>query len=244
MAATVEARRLTESHRLAQARIGARTATQLLASWQILDLVDLDRTTERWLRVVLPIVTVNRRESARLAATYLQTFRTLETGSLAGFAAVLADEIDRAAVSTSLVVTGPVYVKAAMTRGLTLEEASVTARVAAARAALRHSLGGSRDTIIRSISADRQALGWARATSADPCHFCAMLASRGPVYRSEADAAFEPHDGCHCQPEAVYNADAAWPPGSDQYRELWDSATEGLSGQDAIRAFRRAFESR
>lgn len=242
MAATAATARLTEAHRFAQSRLGAQIVTLLLAAWPLLDPKDVDRTVERWLRVAVPLVAANHRTSSTLAANYLAAFRTLELGADVPAAQPVLAELDRAALVTSLTVTGPVAVKRAMTSGLPWSKALENAQLGSARAAMRHALNGGRDTIIDTVGSDRRAVGWARATSGKACAFCAMLASRGPVYKSAASAGQGRrfHDSCHCAVEPVYRADADWPAGARQYRDLWDQAKAG-KGPDETTAnvFRR-----
>jgi hypothetical protein len=243
VAATVEARRLTEAHRVAQARLGARTVAQMLAAFRLLDPDDLDGSYHSWLRVAVPLIQGQRALSSRLAGNYLATFRTLELGAeAAAFSAVLAGPAPVEQIATSLAVTGPVSVRRNLVRGLTVEQAMDMARLTTARSGMRLALAGGRETITATTAADRQALGWARATSGNPCHFCAALASRGPVY-SQSGVDFEAHDGCSCIAEPVYRRDAAWPSGSERFREVWDESTAGLSGNDALNAFRHAIEA-
>lgn len=242
MASTAAAGRLTEAHRLAQARLGAQTAAQVLASWRLVDVADLDATVQMWLRVAVPVIGAQRTASARLAATYLDAFRRLELGPRArAFVPRLAEDLDVAQASTSLTVTGPVRVKTATGQGTPIATAARVAQVSAARAAMRLALEGGRRTLVDSVAADSQALGWARTTSGSPCHFCAMLASRGPVY-SKDTARFEAHDGCSCGVEPVYDPDAAWPPGSQRYQDLWRQA-KALDG-DTTKNFRALVEGR
>src|SRR5688500_895218 len=112
MAATTAGARLTEAHRLAQARIGAQTVRALRAVWRLLDPADLDGTFDQWLQGVLPVIRSQRTTSARLAANYLTTFRTLELGAdVEPYLPVLADEIAEQQVQTSMLVTGPVSVR-------------------------------------------------------------------------------------------------------------------------------------
>lgn len=252
MAATAEAGRLTEAHRLAQARLGAETVRQIRAAWALLDPDDLDGTVGRWLQVAVPIVQAQHNVSARLAANYVATFRSLELGvSATRFAPVLSQGAQRRAVTTSLIVTGPASVKAAMRRGVPIERALDVAEARSAAAAMRHALAGGRETLTHSIDADRQAIGIARFAGGRACAFCAMLASRGPIYKSRATAAgsrttadglHKVHDNCHCSFEPVYRSDAAWPAGSRRYRALWDEATAGEA--DQLNAFRRAIAAR
>jgi hypothetical protein len=248
MAATAEAARLTEAHRRAQGRLAARLALNLADTWTLLDPADIDATLQRWLRVTLPVVRDARRASAVLAGDYLPTFRALEIGTIDGLTVRLTDSLDTRLASGSLIVDGPGFLRSATARGALLTTASEKALANVARSATRLALDGSRGTILGSIETDRRSLGWARATSGKACAFCAMLAARGPVYRSEGSSSFDPHKGCNCHPEAVYREDADWPTGADRYRGLWDRAqaearaagelNRGTSN-DALNAFRR-----
>lgn len=238
MARTATAAQLTELHRLAQLRIAGRTVSQMRVAWGLLDPEDLDATFEGWLRVAVPIVQTSRAASARLAAAYMKAFRFAEIGTAAGLTVSLAAPVDVKAVTTSLLVTGPWSVKQSMTRGVPLGSAVDVAEARSSAAAVRHALDGGRKTILPSVAADERALGWARVASGDACPFCAMLASRGPDYGSEASASFEAHDGCQCGAEPVYSTEAAWPANSQRYRDLWD---EHASGADnPLNTFRRA----
>lgn len=242
MARSARARQLTETHRLAQLRLGAATIRQLLAAWRILDLEDLDGTIAKWLRVVFPIIGQQRASSAQLAAGYLVTFRTLEVGADEGFVPSVSDvTMNAKALTTSMTVTGPVAVKLAMSRGLTLAQAGGLGAARSAAAGMRYALEGGRETLLETIRADDAALGWARAVSGRACAFCAMLASRGPVY-SKNTVDFKTHDHCSCSAEPVYERGGAWPAGSERYRDLWDQSTGGRSGAEAVKAFRTALE--
>lgn len=98
---------------------------------------------------------------------------------------------------------------------------------------------GGRGVISREVkSGGRGAVGYARVIDANPCPFCAMLASRGPVYRSNAftdanalftgDNAFKVHDGCECSLEPVYGRSGAkLPPGSEQLAQEWADVAAG-----------------
>lgn len=239
MASTAATAALTESHRLAQARIGAETVRQMLAIWPLLDPSAVDETMTTWLRAAAPIVQSQRQASAYLAANYVTTFRSLELGlDQVAVQPVLAAPADPAALVTSLTVTGPWKLKAAQPQELA--KVIDISRASSARAAMRHSLNGGRDTVLHTAAADDNAVGWQRVTSAKPCAFCAMLASRGPVYRSEHSAQFHPHDGCHCAAEPVYSTDSSWAPGARDLHELWNRSTTGLDGRSAQNAFRQA----
>lgn len=238
MAATVAGRRLTEAHRLAQARLGAQTVGRMRTVWPLLNAADLDATFERWLQVTMPIIRAQRTTSARLAANYMTTFKSLEVGSPAPV--VLAESVATDLLATSLLVTGPVQIKRALATGVTLTKAVSTAEAASAAAAMRHALNGGRETIVEMARVDRQALGWARAASGRACAFCALLASRGPVYRKDT-VGFQAHDHCSCTAEPVYRDDSDWPAGSKRYKALYQQA-KAVDG-DTLANFRRLVDA-
>lgn len=244
MASDPRASRLTEAHRLAQARLGAQTVQQMLTVWPLLDADDLDGSTQRWLRAVVPIVQRQRSVSARLAGNYMSTFRALELGQVSPFVPTLVEAEPVEAIMQSLTVTGPVAVKAHMRSSPVVDRAMEIGRTMSSGSAMRHAMNGGRQTITESVRNDQRAIGWARATSGKPCAFCAMVASRGPVYREESTGDFQAHDHCSCGVEPVYRTDAAWPAGSRRYQDLWNEATAGASSTDEARiAFRQALSA-
>jgi hypothetical protein len=202
MAATAAASRLTEAHRLAQIRLGVTTVQQMLAAWPLLDVDDLDGTSPRWVAINRALIGAQHRQSVTLAADYLRTFRALELGSIERITPVLGT-LDPVAVTTSLIVTGPVRVKNAAAKGLDLAAAMERAAASSAAAGMRHALAGGRDTIDETVKADPKAIGWARVTSGKACEFCSMLADRGAVYGDDT-AHFDAHDGCSCTAEPAY----------------------------------------
>jgi len=202
--ASVEGSRLTEAHRLAQARLGARVVQAMRVVWPLLDVADLDGSFDRWLRSATLVIGGQRVVSARLAANYLQTFKRVELGADARAAPiVLAESASSVAVATSMTVTGPAAVKSAIGRGVAPAKAMEVAEARSAAAAMRHTLNGGRDTLLASLAADSQARGWQRITSANACDFCIMLANRGEVY-SAGSSLFKSHDACGCTAQPVY----------------------------------------
>jgi hypothetical protein len=117
-----------------------------------------------------------------------------------------------------------------------------------AAAAERLVMNGSRSTLWTLADRDRRAIGYVRLSrTGTPCGWCAMLISRGPVYKSARTAEYADgdsyHDNCHCYAEPVFAADQF--AGSSryalnrQYQELWPTVTKGLSGKAALSAWRR-----
>lgn len=122
-------------------------------------------------------------------------------------------------------------------------------------ALVRHAEMPGREAVTDSIDRAGEEIGWARVlTGRESCGFCAMLASRGPVFTSKgtagADASnrfvgggvYKYHDHCDCLVVPVYDGEP-WP-GQDEYErleDLWTSSTEGLSNAKARAAFRKAY---
>jgi hypothetical protein len=120
------------------------------------------------------------------------------------------EESDDRRALVSLVVTGPVQAQHGIQRLqasrqqeqeergrlddadflVELDGVMRDAGVLVAGAADRDALMGGRDLLEATARADRAVIGWARVTDDDPCHFCALLAGRGAVYRSEWSARY------------------------------------------------------
>jgi hypothetical protein len=237
MAAVAVAVRLTEAHRLAQQRVAAATVARMQAVWPLLDPIDLDGTSDRWLTAAAPVIDTGATTSAKVAEGYIRAFKAAELPGGDQVPAVVVQLPVAEQVATSLLVTGPVQVKIQMTAGVPLQQATDSALASSSRAAMRHALNSGRNYIVDAVQADPQASGWARVTSAKPCAWCAMLASRGPVYKSNDTASFDAHDHCSCSLEPLYRDDAPWPPSAQQWADVWQQA-KADSG-DTLSVFRQ-----
>lgn len=193
MPSNVATARLAEAHRLAQARLGAQTTLQMFAAWRLLDPANLDTTFGHWLLVVVPLIQRQRDMSARLAANYVSVSRTLQLGK--PFPAVIAAPAPVDAITTSMLVTGPVSIKAATKLGTALNIATDNALVRASGAAMRYALDGGRDTIKETVKADPRAARWVRTVSGSACDWCSEM---------EGTEVLEGHDHCSC------GADIQW----------------------------------
>jgi hypothetical protein len=128
------------------------------------------------------------------------------------------------------------------------DEAHAQAGARQAAASERIAMNGGRSTVWNHAQRDKRALGYIRLSrTGTPCGWCAMLISRGPVYRSESSATYGDgdlyHDNCHCYAEPVFSREQYR--NSDvyamnrRYEELWPQVTKGLSGKAAVSAWRR-----
>lgn len=238
---------LTEQHRQVQLAVRARALrdfTRIWPLWQPEDRASFGQLVQ----ATQPLVTYYNGLSASAAVGYYEAARAVEHVAGAAtpqFAAAPAEAMVRA----SLYATGETSVRAAIAAGQDPRSARETALVRTAGAVGRHVLDGGRGSIIQSVHADKQAVGWLRVTDGNPCAFCAMLASRGAVYKSEATADFQSHDHCGCTAMPLWEG-TQLPSANRRFSELYDASQreavengELLPGEnpsnDRLNAFRR-----
>lgn len=138
------------------------------------------------------------------------------------------------------------------------------AQIAAAGSSIRHVMNGARNSTIENARNDPDTIGAVYLTRGDDrvCYWCAMLESRGPVYKDDSlddsNASFvgvgtaKVHDACRCILRPVYREDTDL---LDRARELeaqWKAVTRDpanpgrilLSGKSALKAWRSYWEQR
>lgn len=230
MATTTEGRRLTEQHRILQRRLAALTVAQMRQLWRLLDPENLPASSEDWLTATVAMIERNHAASAALSARYFVQFRQTEVRDGA-FQLPPAPILNREQATTSLTVTG-----------ISRVAQGKTAVDTAAAAAVRLALNGGRGMLVDAVEADPVALGWIRVTDGDPCAFCALLASRGPTFKSRGSAGFQAHDSCACTAEPVYDRNTEWPGRNREWADLYSEVAQGQP--DPLNAFRRAYEAK
>lgn len=129
-----------------------------------------------------------------------------------------------------------------------LDQAHLKAGSQQAAAAARIGMNGGRTTSWLLQENDKRAIGYVRVSlTGTPCGWCAMLISRGPVYKSASSAGYgegdQYHDNCHCIAVPVfsdnqYQNDPRFAL-NRQYAEQWPQVTKGLRGKQALSAWRR-----
>lgn len=254
MANTEEGARLTEAHRLAQLRNAGEALRVSATIWRLLDVRDLDGSTARWLEAQLAALGRYNERSRRLAEQYLRAYREAEAGGRA--AVIPGGFIDQVAAIVSLETQGPIAAKENIARGVPPAAAMQTAWRRTTGAIGRLVQQGGRGTIDQTVRRDSGAVGYRRVTDSDPCEFCALLASRGPVFASEAGAlqvgrgrtnrirgaqqlgdAY--HDNCNCSAEPVYGS---WEPTEVERRliDIYDDSVEPGDLRATLRNMRHA----
>lgn len=237
---------ISERHKLAQAKVQTLVTKDVAKSFALLDYYDLEKTFPIYLQSMnLTIAKYKKLSSTLAAAYYLQIRNEYQFGD--NFIPNLASEINSDQIRANMAITGPVVILKSMASGNIYEEAKKYAIAATAKSAQRLSLDGGRATIIGSSRRDRFSQGWARLTDGKPCSFCAMLASRGPVYKEDTSK-FRSHDGCGCSAVPVFDLSAPWPGRAEEFRALYDETISGRyaggkGNNDAVKAWRSIFDA-
>lgn len=259
MAFTTAGQRLTEQHRTQQLALRAQFLQQLHKAWPLLDPLRLDATAAGWLNLMIDLITGFWSKSVTASLTYYDAFRNAETDFGAFHAAHLRDVVvpNLEQIRASLIATGPAKIKHdTMSGDHPIETIARKAMVTVAGAAGRLVMNGGRDAIDEAVRSDTRSVGWARVLGPKPCYWCAMLASRGPVYESKSVALVatarskregkEYHDNCMCQAEPVFRTldKDEWPEHMQDLNKLWAEAKKDTGPRSTINVFRSLFEAR
>lgn len=128
-----------------------------------------------------------------------------------------------------------------------------TAHTRAEGAVERLVLNRGRDTMQQAVRRDREATAWARGAALGACYFCALMASRGAVYKTagtagrDADETFagegqaKYHNNCHCVIIPVFRGQTfELSPHAEAWDQLYREHAQGHPGEQ-LRLFRAAF---
>jgi hypothetical protein len=221
MALTAEGKELTEANRVGQLAIAAQADVEARALWSRLRVSDLDASTPAWMASNIAVLRRRFGQSVDMASTYVDDYREAELGTDAG--KIVAPAFSASEEAGVLLLAGPVRVKLLVGKGMNPDSAHAAGLKKFTGIMRRQVLSGGRQLIDLTTQADTQAIGWRRVSDGSPCTFCAMLCSRGPVYRSAAVAApisgsgLEYHGHCGCTAEIVYGE---WKPTPEEQRYI------------------------
>ena len=216
---------------------------ELLRVWPALDTKRLEKTYPQWLPEALQVIREHHAYSTVVAERYVSEART-EAGVTEDWTPPPPRTLDAKRIERDLYRAANVNLRAAIARKQAERDARDRAFVESAGIATKEALNGGRDVVLDSVDADQVAVGWYRITDGDPCYFCAMIASRGVWYKSEATASFHPHDHCGCSAAPAYSKDVDLQPVALEADRVYKASSKGHTGLDKMRAFRRAWESR
>lgn len=242
--------RLLDDHRVDQERIGRVTVERLAPLWRIIDTENVDSSATVWVDAALPVVAEGFRESQETAGRFVRDYRQAMVPDAEPMVSVEFDDFPTERATVSVIVTGPVEVK----RQLPSPDAGEKGFVGSSGAAVKVVADGGRQAVEQMVDLDEEAIGFARKCDSKPCYFCAMLASRGAVYKKDSfelansrfrgEGVAKTHDNCQCTLRPVYDEDDDLDEEAEEYWRIWEESTEGLSNAEERRAFRRAFENR
>jgi hypothetical protein len=234
VARTAEGQRLTSKHRAQQLAVRAGTLRDLLVMWRTVDATNLKGTIDAFVRAAVLITLTGNQDSAAAARRYYPLFRRAERvpGSAPSAQPAAPLPPDRtAAMIRGAALAGIVQARQA---GKSIDQAQRIGFARTAGEVAKLVLTGGRMALLTVVERDAQALGWQRVTSSDdPCPFCRMLVSRGPVYKSGESGDFETHGSCGCAVELVYDRDSDRLRQAETYRAEFDTAQRWAAADPA-----------
>lgn len=252
MASTYQGEQLTEEHRQQQVRLVDLLGQSLLSLfWRLFRWDDIEGSTAEFARQAAPEVARYREASRALSVDYLRAFQAVEMPE-APVPVEEPDDMDLVELARQLQATARGVAKTLSHKGYDEEEASQRTAQSVVGKATKLAGDGGRKVIEQEVRRGNGPVGYARVVDADPCPFCAMLASRGLylmgeeadgalLYRSDSftgsnarfvgDGRFKVHDHCCCTMEPVYrvNGKINLPGKGNELAKEW---AEVASGQD------------
>lgn len=245
MAATDAGTAATDLHRRELTSVRAATLRRVLSQWLLLDLDEIDRTAPEWVQATVPLVEAGRRDAVEAAIEYVARFSVAEIGLQVDASRPLPP--DTRVLQARLLGSGPWTFKQKIGQGKPPSQAQAETLVRLAGEVTRTVLEGSRDTVTQ--TATEKGYRWQRITDGDPCAFCALLASRGAVYRSQSSGGFQAHRSCACTAEMVMRNSGFRTDESKQWGDLYDRSLREFRADpsdlnpDPLNVFRRAYEA-
>lgn len=256
---------LTQAFKANENRQAAKIAAGVALWYQQRVNVEEPSTIEAWLNFVVSKIIGGSDAGARRAALYYNASRRIEVPNAPEFAAQASLGMVDEGVRQSLLVQGPYAVVNRIAKINRLDIPPATAKILISKAkqesvrevaasTIRHAQAGGRQTIFENSREDRVALGWIRVTKANPCYFCALLASRGLQYRPFSEDSFansdsrfsgdgnaKVHDDCGCSLKPTWHTNDPIVKKSESFLDMWNEWSFG-SGREAILNFRMGYE--
>jgi hypothetical protein len=219
---------LSQAHMAKQVRDASAVQAGLSVAFDKgLDPMNLDATFPTYLRSALALVSAGRGLALKTATDYYGEAKR-GAGFRSAIPAIEAPQLDIFRSTQALLMTGPVAIKKQLSTGVGLQAALDSAKKQTLAVGKRLTLEAPRQGLINLVKNDKDALGWSRVSDGQPCHFCAMLLSRGPDYKSKETARFRAHNGCGCSVRPFFKGDPhdGWSPDALALRRLWDGVDE------------------
>jgi len=236
VAETAQGATLTAEQRVAQLGHRAAALRDVQRLWSAVSPTNLSGTIGTFVDAATAVVRARNQDAARSAAEYLTRFRQAEAGGPARSVRPAAPPSD-AEIAAKLRGAGLSGIINARRAGAGIDFAGNNGLIKVLGDAATLVVAGQRGTVLGAVDADPAARGWRRVTGGSPCAFCSMLAARGPTYKSEKRADFEPHPHCGCTAEPVFGNDD--PTTVIDLAKRFKDATKGTGGKEALKVWRR-----
>jgi hypothetical protein len=225
---------LTAAHRARVDLVTGELLKRISAAARAADVTDIDAWWAKQGPGLNAIVRQGSRATGGLTVAYLRAHASASGLRIdPQLYAALVDQIN-----VSMNVTGPVAFKTAMSVHSGNEAVALRTMVTTLTGSSERLIrAGSRDTVAGALR-DGQIAGYRRVhgSSERSCAFCSMLIGRGAVYDADT-AEFHAHDHDRCSAEPLYEQEIE-PPAVVALGDQWAQVTSGLSGADAVRAWR------
>jgi len=267
-----------------QAEVAASVALAVALLWRRLKFKSLDTTAIPFMEAALPKVADGFYRSQQLSSDLFRTLESLQTLSVdhayrpPGPPRLVRPEalvrphvrvrVETPAVPFNERLAGATLLSAGPGRvwqslPAPEDEAMGVGLKSVVGAAQRLALDGGREQTERDMQSSSLCVGWQRVTDDDPCYFCALLASKGPDYKSglafarsnrkfSANSVFnagEPegiakvHNHCRCTLVPVFEAFEFSQPIADDALVLWDK-TSDFPARQRMNEYRKLFEKK
>lgn len=221
--------------RLIQAALTNSLTRDVTQLWPTLDPKSLDRTYPTWLQRMSALINRYRGMSGLAAGIYYGDTREAITGLTTPVDLIQhAGPADPDWLSSGLGYSGPGLLNnpaAQPGSALSITQGTATRMVADA----------GRTTVIDTVHADPEAVGWYRLTDGQPCAFCALLASRGIAYKSQKSADFKAHNDCGCVAAPAFSRGQTLPQISQTADSIYTDQVSHLPNSQRLAAFRKAW---
>jgi len=231
-----------EVNRIWQALLGATVSASGLELASLIDPENISGTFEEWLSHVVVLQQVAFQAGTEQAAKYVQAYRVAEVGAVkAAQLPVVVPQFDMGD-AVDAVAWAPWQAQAAISQGADPVAAWESAASAYSARLMRQALDGGRQVVSR--SAEAHGGRWRRVADGNPCAFCAMLVTRGPVYSKETVTSTRLgrryHNFCGCTGEEVFGQ---WQPTKQeqQWIDAYNAAhSSGMSVQETVARMRQS----
>ena len=246
---------LADAHRREQGVLNAGLVADLARLFRAL--FNRDAASESWQAMrpaIRALISVHAQRSADLAATYYLRTRQA-AGVVTRFRPTVQGPPESDLIDATIDSTGLGSYLHDRKMGRSPEDAARRAEQNLSGAAMRLAQQAGRETVRASTQDDERAIGWMRVTDDDPCYFCAMVASRGPVYKSRKTVGghgdrfkgmnpFAWHNWDQCTASPVFSPEDPRIDAADELYDEWLDVTGDDFGKDKLRAWRRHWEGK